>query len=48
MKKRKKKSVVKVRNWLAIHAWNRKAGPHKNKKKEASRKACRRKKIRAN
>lgn len=32
---------VKTRNWLAVHAHNRGGGTHKNKPKEASRRACR-------
>jgi len=41
-KKRKKRGPLKVRNWLAVHAHFRTgAGKHKDRKREASRKACR-------
>lgn len=47
MGKKKKKSQVKEdpkgRNWLAVHAFNRKGGAMKDRKKEASKKACRKK-----
>ena len=47
MPKKKKKKVIsappKPRNWLAIQAFRRKAGAMKNKKKEAQKKACRKK-----
>ena len=36
-----KKKKIKTRNWLAVHAWNRKGGLHEDKKKKKSRKACR-------
>ena len=38
MKKNKK---IKTRNWLAVDAWNRRGGPHEDKKKKKSKKACR-------
>ena len=31
----------KSRNWLAVHAWNRKGGCMLNKKKTANKFACR-------
>jgi len=31
----------KPRNWLAVHAWNRKGGCMPNKKKTANKFACR-------
>jgi len=37
----KKQKTPKHRNWLAVHAHFRKAGSHKDKKKEAKRKSCR-------
>jgi|TARA_R110002096_G_scaffold404292_1_gene602073 hypothetical protein len=44
-KKNKKKRVIqkpKERNWIAQKAFTRSgAGPHKDKKKEQSKKACR-------
>ena len=41
MKKQKSKKI-KVRNWIAVRAFQRTgAGFHKDKKKEASKKACR-------
>lgn len=47
MSKKKKKKAVnappKPRNWLAVQAFRRKAGAMKNKKKEAQKKACRKK-----
>jgi hypothetical protein len=44
-KKRKKKiKKIKVRNWLAVHAFQRSgAGRHKDKKKHANKYACRKK-----
>ena len=30
-----------LRNWLAVHAHQRKGGPMKNRKKAANNKACR-------
>jgi hypothetical protein len=42
MKKNKKK-LPKTRNWHAVNAWNRRAGPHTDRKKEKSRKICRKK-----
>jgi len=44
--KRKKSNTPKPRNWLAIHAFNRKGGAMKNKKKIANKTLCR-KKVRA-
>ena len=32
---------VAARNWLAVHAHQRKGGPMKDRKKEANKKACR-------
>jgi len=32
-----------ARNWLAVHAHQRKGGPMKDRKKEADKKACRKK-----
>jgi len=32
---------IATRNWLAVHAHQRKGGPMKNQKKEANKKACR-------
>jgi len=32
---------IATRNWLAVHAHQRKGGPMKNEKKEANKKACR-------
>ena len=32
---------IATRNWLAVHAHQRKGGPMKNRKKEANKKACR-------
>ena len=40
MSKRKNKKPA-VRNWLAVHAHNRRAGNHGDKRKETSRRACR-------
>lgn len=40
-KKDKKKGLPKQRNWLAIHAHNRKGGAHTDRKKERNKKACR-------
>jgi len=40
----KKRKAPKKRNWIAVAAITRSgAGRHKDKKKEASKKACRRK-----
>jgi|TARA_R110000737_G_scaffold222438_1_gene237706 hypothetical protein len=41
MKRKKTKLKPKSRNWLAVHAFNRKGGPMKNRKKEANKRACR-------
>lgn len=47
MSKKKKKKTMnsppKPRNWLAVQAFRRKAGAIKDKKKEAQKKACRKK-----
>lgn len=41
-KKKKKQKKIKVRNWIAVHAFQRSgAGRHKDKKKHASKYACR-------
>jgi hypothetical protein len=32
---------IAARNWLAIHAHNRKGGPMQDRKKEANKNACR-------
>ena len=40
-KKNKKKQLPKERNWLAVHAHNRKAGAHTDRKKERNKRACR-------
>ena len=34
---------IAARNWLAVHAHQRKGGPMKDRKKEADKKACRQK-----
>ena len=39
--KKKKVKVKKPRNWFAVHAHFRKAGSHKDKRKEQSKNACR-------
>jgi len=39
--KKKKVKLKKPRNWFAVHAHFRKAGSHKDKRKEQSKKACR-------
>lgn len=36
-----KSKTKKARNWLAVHAHNRKAGPMANRKKKANKQACR-------
>jgi hypothetical protein len=38
---KKRPKARKLRNWLAVHAHNRRGGHHGDQKKEASRKACR-------
>ena len=43
MSKKKKKTEPKERNWIAVHAFNRKGGAMKNNKKERNKKACRKK-----
>jgi len=41
-KKGNKKTKIKVRNWYAVHAFQRSgAGNHGDKKKEQSRQSCR-------
>ena len=41
-KKKKHQHVPKPRNWLAVHAFQRSgSGRHTDKKKAASKKACR-------
>ena len=40
-KNNKKPQPKKERNWLAIHAHNRKGGAHTDRKKERNKKACR-------
>jgi|TARA_R110002012_G_scaffold298190_1_gene496489 hypothetical protein len=40
---KKKKKLPKIRNWLAIRAFERKGGVHIDRKKEKSRKKCRKK-----
>ncbi len=42
-RKKKKKKLKKVRNWLAVSAWFRKAGAMRNKKKERLKKLGRKK-----
>ena len=39
--KKKQNKAPKERNWLAIHAHNRKGGAMTNRKKEQSKRACR-------
>lgn len=39
----KKVKKIKSRNWLAVHAHNRRAYTAKNKRAEKSKKACRKK-----
>ena len=34
---------IAQRNWLAVHAHQRKGGPMKDRKKEADKKVCRKK-----
>jgi len=40
-KKNKKKAPPKQRNWLAVHAHNRKGGAHVDRKKEDNKSKCR-------
>ena len=40
---KRKTNAPKPRNWLAVHAFNRKGGPMKNKKKIANKRLCRKK-----
>ena len=39
--KKDKNSKKRGRNWLAVHAHNRKAGAMPDKKKQQNKKACR-------
>jgi hypothetical protein len=41
--KRRKTKTPKARNWIAVHAHFRKAGAMKDRKKDANKKACRKK-----
>ena len=41
MSKKKKQKKIKERNWLAIHAHNRKGGAHTDRKKQRDKRACR-------
>tara|TARA_R110002020_G_scaffold10589_3_gene40384 strand:- start:621 stop:785 length:165 start_codon:yes stop_codon:yes gene_type:complete len=38
---KQKSAKIKKRNWLAVHAHNRKAGAMPDKKKQQNKKACR-------
>ncbi len=38
---KKKIKTIKPRNWLALHARQRRGGPMKDRKKAADKKACR-------
>ena len=40
-KSKKKNKAPKERNWLAIHAHNRKGGAMADRKKKQSKRACR-------
>ena len=40
-KNKKNDEPKKDRNWLAIHAHNRKGGAHTDRKKERNKKVCR-------
>tara|TARA_R110000824_G_scaffold397327_2_gene599997 strand:+ start:523 stop:666 length:144 start_codon:yes stop_codon:yes gene_type:complete len=40
---KKKRKLPKCRNWLAVRAFQRKGGPHVDRKKEKARKKCRNK-----
>jgi hypothetical protein len=40
-KKKKKQKKIKERNWITVAAIQRKAGSHKDRKKEQSKRACR-------
>jgi len=40
---KKNKKLPKIRNWLAIRAFERKGGVHIDRKKEKSRRKCRKK-----
>ena len=39
--KKKQAQAPKQRNWLAVHAHNRKGGAHTDRKKERNKRACR-------
>jgi len=39
--KKKKTRTPKPRNWLAVHAFNRKGGAMRDKKKQINKTACR-------
>ena len=39
--KEQERRRIAARNWLAIHAHNRKGGPMKDRKKAANKRACR-------
>ena len=41
MDRKTKEKPIKVRNWLAVHAFNRKGGPICNSKKESNKSFCR-------
>ena len=41
MAKETKERTIKVRNWLAVHAFNRKGGPICNSKKKGNKSFCR-------
>ena len=40
-KKKNKKKIPKERNWLAVHAHNRKGGAHVDRKKQDNKSKCR-------
>ena len=40
-KQKVRKAVKRARNWLAVHAHNRRGGTHTDRKKRANKKACR-------
>lgn len=39
--RRRIRALASGRNWLAVHAHQRKGGPMKDRKKEANKNACR-------
>jgi len=39
--KKKQEQAKKDRNWLAVHAHNRKGGAHTDRKKQRNKRACR-------